>query len=146
MGEIPHFSSGLNWSRPIGLWQLEVASSSPNLDQEQVNINAPRYGINAQVKIINSYQLKASEAHQYLWLELKKQLSETRGLCAQGSQGTRLIAQSKSTWSRCTFRHRTNETSLPNQTGVDIAWTYQLDSFYGMARSLSLELGATRAI
>ena len=130
-GKYHHFSSGLSWSRPSGLWQLEVVSSSPHLDQEQVNINAPRYGINAQVKIINSYQLKAQEAHQYLWTELKKQLSETRGLCTQGSQGTRLIAQAKSTWSRCTFRHKNSKSPLPNQAMVDIAWTYQLDSFHG---------------
>ena len=129
-GKYHHFSSGLTWQRPSGLWNLNLTSSQPNQNQDLLTISSPRYGINAQVRFLSTYQLKAKDSHQYLWNELKQQLSKTRGACSQFQQGTRQVAQVNSTWSRCTFKRVINKTPTSNESKVELAWTYQLDSFH----------------
>ncbi len=128
-GKYHHFSSGLTWQRPSGLWDVKVQPTKSDSNQELVMISSPRYGINAQIRIVDSYQLKATESHQYLWTELKQELSRTRGSCTKTSQGTRLVAQAKSHWSRCTFTRQLKQNQQAQQANTEIAWTYQLDSF-----------------
>lgn len=121
-----HFESGLRWSKPSGMWRVNLSSAYPRSPRDRLlTIETPRYGLKSQLRVISGHHLRAHRSHDRLWGELVAQLLETRGQCASPDKGQRPLAGTKSHWTRCLFK----KVSIENGVSLSREWTYQLDSF-----------------
>ena len=125
-GRYHHFESGLSWSKPSGMWLVKVSPANPRTPKDRLlTIEAPRYGLKSQLRVVSGQHQNQKRSHQQLWSELSVQLGQSRGECSHPRQGLRLLAQVESNWTQCTFSKSVDS----GQTQLSLEWVYQLDSF-----------------
>ncbi len=136
-GRYHHFESGVTWTQPSGIWRVSAGPSDHLHPQNSLyTIDAPRYGLRSQLRIISGRRLLVTDLHRDLWADLSAQLSEARGPCQETKSGRRQLAQVTSHWTRCVFT--TDLKKSGGQPAEHMKWVYQLDSFKASGAAVHL--------
>jgi hypothetical protein len=140
-GRYHHFDAELTWDKPPGLWRVTPSQSRNHLGPRDAlyTIEAPRYELTTQLRIINNRRDSVQQSHQRMWSSAIKELEPDYGRCLKPTHGSRTIAGLATQWTRCIFtpQKRAQATDV-KLTRRQRSWTYQLDSLRSGGSLVSL--------
>ena len=140
-GRYHHFDAELTWDQPPGLWRVTPSRSRAHLGPRDAlyTIEAPRYELMTQLRIVNNRHDSVKKAHKRMWRSALAELEPSYGRCLKPTHGSRVIANTSSRWTRCVFTpQKYSQVTDHKLTKRQRSWTYQLDTLRSGGSLVSL--------